>query len=165
MKYKLTKETIKYKGRKLYRIKAVSNFGVVVKGDLGGFVEREENLSQEGKAWIFDDAKVYGYAKVQDNACLEGDAEVYGCAVVSGNARIYDNAQVFEYAQISGNAWIEDEAQVYGGTQVYGDAIISCDVKIKQGNVFGFRKKREKITFIDLGNAYEAIAKGNVVLE
>ena len=44
-KYKLTDETIKHKGRVLRRIEALKDFADVKKGDKGGFVESENNLS------------------------------------------------------------------------------------------------------------------------
>ncbi len=59
-KYKLTSETKEWYGTKLYRIEAIMSFGNVDKGEKGGFVEKEENLSQEGNAWVFGDAQVYG---------------------------------------------------------------------------------------------------------
>ena len=58
-KYMLTDETTTIKGRTLHRIKALKDFGEVKAGDLGGFIEREENLSQEGNAWVGDYAKVF----------------------------------------------------------------------------------------------------------
>lgn len=60
-KYELVKsESIVHNGRTLYRIRALREFtisrGVAIKvGDIGGFVESENNLSQEDICWIFDD--------------------------------------------------------------------------------------------------------------
>lgn len=65
-KYKLTDETIEFKGRTLYRIEALRNFRDVKAGDKGGFVESEENLSQEGDCWIYGDTKVIENAVVAD---------------------------------------------------------------------------------------------------
>ena len=69
-KYELTSETKIVFGHILYRIKALSSFGYVSAGDLGGFLESEKNLSQNGNAWVSGDARVYG------NAEVSGDAEV-----------------------------------------------------------------------------------------
>lgn len=82
-KYKLTKETVEHDGRILYRIKALTSFGNVSRGDLGGFVEKAENLSFEGDAWVYGDAEVYGNAFVYGDALVYGDARVYGNALVS----------------------------------------------------------------------------------
>lgn len=58
-KYKLTDETIEVDGKTLYRIEALKDFSNVKKGDKGGFIEKEENLSHLGNAWVYDDAKVF----------------------------------------------------------------------------------------------------------
>lgn len=63
-KFELTTESIFVDGRKLYRIRAVKDFGDVKKGDLGGFVETEDNLSQTDDAWVYGKAMVYGEARV-----------------------------------------------------------------------------------------------------
>ena len=88
-KYKLTDETMNIYGRTLYRIEAVKDFADVKKGDKGGWVESENNLSQEDNCWIYDNAKVYDDdARVVGNACISGEAEVYDDAKVYGNAKI-----------------------------------------------------------------------------
>ena len=79
-KYELTSEYVEFDGRKLYRIKALKSFylcGLTVKaGALGGYIEKEENLSQEGNAWIHGNAYVYDNAYVRDNAYIcEEDAK------------------------------------------------------------------------------------------
>lgn len=58
-KYKLTDEFVTMGYRKLYRIEALKDFSNVKKGDKGGFVESEENLSQNGDCWIYGNAKVF----------------------------------------------------------------------------------------------------------
>ena len=47
-KYELTDETFWLLTHKLHRIKALKDFGDVKKGDLGGWIEKESNLSQDG---------------------------------------------------------------------------------------------------------------------
>ena len=60
-KFELTEEfIINNSGIKLYRIKALKDFSDVKKGDFGGYVQQERNLSQFGNAWVFGDAKVFG---------------------------------------------------------------------------------------------------------
>lgn len=52
-KFELTSEFItNIFGTKLFRIKALIEFGNVKAGELGGFVEKEENLNHEGNAWV-----------------------------------------------------------------------------------------------------------------
>ena len=52
-KYKMIEETIVVGGHVLHRIQALKTFGCFVhEGDLGGFIETEENLPQEGNCWV-----------------------------------------------------------------------------------------------------------------
>lgn len=90
-KFELTTESIYLLGIKLFRIKALVTFGCVKKGELGGFVEKEENLDHTGSAWIFGNAKVYGNARVYGNANVYGNALVHGDEEVSGNAEVSGN--------------------------------------------------------------------------
>lgn len=80
-KFELTSEFItNIFGTKLFRIKALIEFGNVKAGELGGFVEKEENLNHEGNAWVYgnarvcDDARVYGNA---DYATVHGFGSEY----------------------------------------------------------------------------------------
>ena len=67
-KYEFTGETkeirLLFRTATLHRIRATVAFGIVEVGDLGGWIEKEENLSHEGKAWVCGDADVCGDAKV-----------------------------------------------------------------------------------------------------
>lgn len=77
-KYELLEDdTIKIGGRTLYHIRAVKDFGEVKKGDIGGYIEKEDNLSHEGDCWVCGNACVYGKAKVGGQARIYGDAKVY----------------------------------------------------------------------------------------
>lgn len=79
-KYKLTDETINVCGKKLCRINALKDFVDVKKGDKGGFIEDEHNLSHDGNSWV------YGNAMVFDNARVFGNARVYGGAKIENNS-------------------------------------------------------------------------------
>ena len=94
-KYELTSETKIVFGHILYRIKALSSFGCVSAGDLGGFLESEKNLSQNGNAWVSGNAEVYGNAEVSGDAWVSGNAEVSGNARVSGNAEVSEIGAIF----------------------------------------------------------------------
>ena len=71
-KYEFTGETkeirLLFRTATLHRIRATVAFGIVKVGDLGGWIEKEENLSHEGKAWVWGNAEVWGNAKVWGNA-------------------------------------------------------------------------------------------------
>ena len=70
-KYVLTNERIGINGRTLYRIQAVRSFGDVEKGEQGGWIEKESNLSHEGNCWVDDNAMVYNKASVNNNARIK----------------------------------------------------------------------------------------------
>ena len=90
-KFELTEEfIINNSGIKLYRIKALKDFSDVKKGDFGGYVQQERNLSQFGNAWVYGNARVYENAWVYGNARVCSNARVYGDAWVYGDARVYD---------------------------------------------------------------------------
>lgn len=48
----------------LHRIKASVTFGNIKSGDIGGWIEKKENLSHDGDAWVCENAQVYGNAQV-----------------------------------------------------------------------------------------------------
>ena len=133
MKYKLTTNNKQVNDITLYQIEALIDIPsiYVKKGNLGGWIEKEANLSQERNAWVYEDAMVYG------NAMVSGNSEVYGNARVSGDARVSGNAMVFGNAMVSGNA------RVFGNARVYGDAKIE--------------KTSDYMTISSLGNSYRTI--------
>ena len=69
-KYEMTNESIEFIGVKLFRIRALQDFRDVKAGDLGGYIEREENLSQYDYCWVYGNARVYGNAEVYKNTHL-----------------------------------------------------------------------------------------------
>ena len=87
-KYKLTDETINLRGITLYRIEALTDFCDVKRGDKGGFVESEKNLSQEGNCWIYDDWCVYENTIVTDNAQVYDDANIHGNVHLCGDVDV-----------------------------------------------------------------------------
>ena len=92
-------------------LKDIPRYGVKA-GDLGGYVESEWNLSQEGdcwvggNAWVYENARVCGNAWVGGNARVHEDAQVNGNAWVGGYARVHEDAQVNGNAQVGGYAWV-----------------------------------------------------------
>lgn len=61
-KYKFTGETKEVYGCTLHQIVCVTAFASVAAGEVGGYIEKEVNLSQDGDAEVFGDAKVSGNA-------------------------------------------------------------------------------------------------------
>jgi tetrahydrodipicolinate N-succinyltransferase len=114
-KYELTTDTIQILGgTTLFRIKALIDIGNdgVKAGDLGGYIEKEDNLSHAGNAWVADDARVYDNAQVSGNAVVYDNARVFGNAKVYSNARVFGNAKVYSNARVCGNAQVHGNARV-----------------------------------------------------
>jgi len=132
---------------KLYRIYAKKSFDYIKKGDKGGWIAQESNLSEKGNCWIYNEAKVYGDAKVYDNAKVYGSSEVFddarvfdnarvfSSAQVYGNAQVFDDARVFDYVRVFSNVQVFDDAQVYGNAQVFDDAQVFGNAE-----VYGYAK-------------------------
>lgn len=139
-KYELTDETIEILGHVLHRIKALTKFGWVNKGELGGYIEKEENLSQYCKCWISDKAMVYEDARVYGNATVRDNAIVCGHAEISDNARVCDDAIVCSNAQVFGNALIYATAKVSDNVRVFGYSHIGGDSDIYEETVITVKK-------------------------
>ena len=106
-KFELTANSKMHSGKKLFQIRALISFGNVKEGALGGFIEKEDNLSQSGDAWV------------------SGNARVFDNAWVSGNARVSDNAWVSGNARVSGE---EDIAYIRGfGSEYRPTTFFKCD--------------------------------------
>ncbi len=129
-KYKLTNETktIVVDGKEivLHRIFSLKNIRprftdsagnliedpiyMVPKGFHGGYIESEENLSQEGNAWVDTYGYVYGNARVLDDATVSGLSEVGGNAVICGDTFVGFRAKL--------------TSGVYKDVDVYGSKVI-----------------------------------------
>jgi len=145
MKYKLTKNKKEGFGRTLYQIKALKNFGNIKKGDLGGWIEKKDNLSQKDNCWV------------RDNAWVCGNAWVYGNAQVRGNAWVRDNARVCGNAWVYGNAWVRDNARVCGNAWVYGNARVCGELELIGGRFYHTKQKSERIEKIEIDEDHELL--------
>ncbi|RPD36744.1 hypothetical protein C0030_006155, partial [Candidatus Liberibacter solanacearum] len=105
-KYELTNETIEYDGRILHRIKALRSIGKgleeVKKGELGGYVETEQNLSQDGECWVYHEAKAYG-----EDTIIYEDAQVFGLVEVCGmddtTGKTFSTIKIYGDAKVDGS--------------------------------------------------------------
>ena len=113
-KYEFTGEVKSIDEKMLHRIRAVRDIPEhnVKAGDLGGWLETEENLSHNGAAWVTDSALVTDSAHVMDFA------RVMGRALVADSARVMGNALVMDSAYVMGKARVTDSARVMGNARV-----------------------------------------------
>lgn len=153
-KYELTDESLLHEGRRLYRIRALCDFHTIKKGDLGGFIESEANLSHESRAWIGGNAKVY------DNAQVFGEAYVYDEAEVFGKAKVFAYGEVHDSAKVYDEASVFNKANVYGKAKIYGEAVI-----FDKAEVYGEAEVFEKAQVLDKAKAFDnAVLKGEAML-
>ena len=136
-KYELTKEKKEFFGKTLFRIKALRDGKFFSKGELGGFIEKEANLSQSGDAWVSDDAWVSGDARVS------GDAWVSDDALVSGDACVSDDA------------WVSADAWLYGNARVSGKLKLKVDLCSR----FNFKSDWQVKLWHKLENEFEQECK------
>ena len=114
----------------VFRIRALKDFGDVKKGDLGGYVESEDNLGTIDDCWIYCDSVVCGKAKVlhgakmYDTAFAGDDVEVKDSALVTGCSVITGNSRIVNYAEVS-NAVI-DSSDVLGYAKVKISSTCAC---------------------------------------
>ncbi len=160
-KYVLQKnKSITILGKKLFRIKALisipSSLPPVEIGDEGGYVESEKNLSFENRAWIHDDAKVFGSAVIYGDAHVSDNALVYDNATIDDTGRAENNAKVYGDASVYGNGWVLENAEVYGRAQVYDNARIFGKAKIYdfgtvngKAKIFGNNEITRRIVTMD----------------
>lgn len=138
-KYRMTNITKLIEGKLHHRIVALKDFSNVSKGEYGGWVFSEANLSQEGDCWIDYDAVatetsyVGGNARLMDEAVLRGAAQVRGNAMVKAYAEIEDSAKV--YGIVSGNAIVGGNIVVERGSEVSGKICLAGHGTITLGTV------------------------------
>ena len=130
-KYELIKESkTTFIGRDIYRIRALKDFGNVKVGDIGGWVCSEDNLSQKGNCWIYDNAKcldkarMFDNAKMYDNAEMYGNAKMYDNSRMSGDARMYDNAEMYDNAKMFDSSKMFNNAMMYDDTKMFDNAVM-----------------------------------------
>lgn len=138
--FKIRKDLAKDCGctQTLYRIECIKNLPErgVKKGDLGGFVAKEENL--QGKAWLFDDSMAYNNAVVKDNAELHGDSRANWETEVSGNARIYGESFVAQFAKVTDNAVLKDHSTAARNSVIKDNAVLKDYARvIKDSEISG----------------------------
>lgn len=119
-KYELIEHGIEY-----YRIKALIDIPRhnVKAGDLGGLVNTEYNLLQEGDCWIEKECLVNEYSRVEGNALVSGRSNIKSDALISGNS-IVNSCIVTGDAVVNGNAVVTD-------CVVYGSSIIGDDTRVQ----------------------------------
>lgn len=125
----------------LYQIRALTSFGDVREGDLGGFIESCDNLENDvarGTAWLYDDSVAYGASCVKENAKLHDKSMIAGNAIIKGNAEALDKAFITDTSVVEGSAWIVDKTTIEGYSHIKDTAIIASNATITDSVVSGY---------------------------
>jgi carbonic anhydrase/acetyltransferase-like protein (isoleucine patch superfamily) len=109
-----------------FRVRALVSFSMVEEGTIGGYVESEFNLSQEGNCWIANDAEVFENAHISEDAFVGDNAKVFGSARVSGKAMILRDARV------RGKATVSNHTVVSGNVEELGEVSSQEEIKNDQ---------------------------------
>ena len=138
-KYKLIESSRAWQySRPIYRIQALRDFSDVKKGDLGGFVESEANLSQMGDCWIYDMAQAVDKSRVEGDACLRDCSKMYGSSIIKDKAQLQGCARMIQYACLADNA-VAIDTEISGFADITGDVVI--------------RRKQDYMVFSDIPEA------------
>lgn len=161
----------------VYRIEALVDFGDVKKGDKGGYVQCEANLSHVGDCWIYDNAAVYNDAVVMENARIRDNATVRCNAIVRGNSTVCDDSRVIHNAIVEGRAVVSRRATIGGDATVSehglvtNDSIVAHKAQVKgdtyvRGNseVRGYAVVTGKATIRDSYISENAIVRGDTLV-
>jgi NDP-sugar pyrophosphorylase family protein len=139
-KYEFTGEVDRCYSCTFRRIRALRDFGDVKKGDLGGWIESESNLSHEGNCWVYENchvsgrkAKIYGNAKIKGNSSVK-DSEVHGNAVFDGRVRVFPGCNIKDNAVLHSNAtlqetYVADNVEISGYVWLRG-CIVAGNTKL-----------------------------------
>lgn len=136
-KYELVKEkAITRYGKTVYPIRALKNFADVEKGEIGGYIESESNLSHEGDCWVYDNAVVCENAEVKNDAVVKNNALVRGHAIVRDSSYVKENACVKDHAILYDNvvlrlnSCVQDYATLAGSVLIHGEACIAGEATV-----------------------------------
>lgn len=121
--YRFTGETKIVDGVKVKRIESPA-------GELGGWIEKEENLAQNNECFVEEEAVVMGNAIVKEQGTVTGNAIVKGRSIIEGEATIEGNAYVDIVGSIGGNFIVTDNAKITGTSVLTGGGLVANNVEI-----------------------------------
>lgn len=149
-KYGFTGETKELNGITLKQIVRLGD------GEIGGWIECEDNLSQDGRCWVDSTSMVYGRAKVSGDVLVEhgsvvrDDAVVTGACVVCNKSTVQGRAKVNGYVYLD-NTFVADSTEISGycffyDSKVRGFAKVSEHVYCKSATINGYSRISGNVT-------------------
>ena len=141
MKYKLTSNSKVIDDNTLYRIQCETAFDDVNVGDLGGWIQSESNLSQDGNCWVYDDAYI------SDNGNVSGDAVLKNMASVCMNADVSGTTTLLRHTCITDNAIIGGDSTIVN-LKIDGDAIATNGIHRLANSFWEYNDTSEAFTWL-----------------
>jgi carbonic anhydrase/acetyltransferase-like protein (isoleucine patch superfamily) len=128
-------------------------------GTVGGWIERESNLGENGSCWIYPDCYVCDYAVVADESTIRDYSSITGHATVIGESRIWGNVH------ISGAALVEDASLLYNviatDNAVIKGACASRNVSLYDNSVVEGRVYlRKDVTLLEDAKVFAPVGQG-----
>lgn len=136
----------------LHQIRALQDIPLhgVKAGDVGGWIQSEENLSQNGSCWIGIDGLVYDEAQVLEDAFVKS-GNVYDIAIVKGQSLIDNQSTIsgispciVEGGSVISRSTIVD-SHIHGNTEIRDSHIVN--LKIEQEEKGSISVVMEKVDF------------------
>ena len=114
----------------VHQIRAVSDFGSVHSGDIGGWISSDRNLSQTGTCWIGPNVAVTEDSMVLHNAKCYGNGVISGYSLICENAFINSDDFQIRDCHLLGNSkilskWFRNRAffRMVGNSKIDADRI------------------------------------------
>lgn len=122
----------------LHRIRALRDVREDVHaGDLGGFVQSEENLSQEGQCWVANNAVAAEESYISGDAIMWDYSCARGCAVISGKSRIGGEAIIEDHAIVT-SGYVHGNVHISGNAKIFANAVTGgTPVIMEKASVYG----------------------------
>ena len=161
MKYKISTKMKRFEGQNVFQIVALTNFGNVKKGEKGGWIAKESNLSQEGDCWVYPNGIVAQDAVVRDDAIVY-NGFISESAIVDKDAVIgWRYASERDMPRVAGNAHITDFGKVRNHAYVGGFAVVK-----DAANISDYAIVRDHASIEDDASVFHnAIVFGNAIIE
>lgn len=143
----LTNDSIIYNDKTLYRIRLLKDIGngdTFKAGEIGGYIENEFNLSQDGECWVDKNSKVIGNVKIYDNALINNstvtninneESKIHGESIIVNATVNISGCDIYDNAKIIDINWLSN-SKVYGDSCLLGTCLLLDDSEIKDVSLF-----------------------------
>lgn len=137
-------------GVTVYRIRALADFSNVKVGDLGGYVEKEVNLSfeEDDHSWVYDESVVSGVSEVSGDSVIRNHSSVRD-SLISHDTLVSDQSYV-QKSDINGSSIeLSTVTDVLSYASVVSDSKIDGswldDTVVADSNVFNSQLEDSKV--------------------